>query len=482
MTEKPSNKDKATPQDIPEITLQDLPERLQAAAARAGWTKLMPVQAKSMPYLLAGKDVLVQSHTGSGKTGAFLLPALDRINPNKKSCQVLILVPTRELAKQVAHEAEILAADSGVRTIAVYGGASYGPQIAAFEAGAHLVVGTPGRILDHLLKRNLSLKHLQMLIFDEADRMLSMGFYPDMRAVRSYLPDRHVNTGMFSATFPPRVLRLAQEFLHEPVHLSLSSDHVHVVETEHVFYIVPGMDKDRSLVRIIEVENPESALIFCNTRNKVHYVATVLNRFGYDAAELSSDLSQKARERVLERVRRGELRFLVATDVASRGIDIPALSHVFLYEPPEDAEDYIHRAGRTGRAGAAGTAISLVNQLEARKLRTIAKRYEINMQERSLPGDEDVAAIVSERAIVLLEAKLRDRDKLQIERMKRFGPMIHELIQTDHGLDLLAMLVDDFYHQALHKPLGEPEVQQKAPAKPRRSGRRRSGRKRGTRR
>jgi ATP-dependent RNA helicase DeaD len=246
---------------------------------------------------------------------------------------------------------------------------------------------------------------------------------------------------------------------------------------EHVFYIVPGMDKDRSLVRIIEVENPESALIFCNTRNKVHYVATVLNRFGYDAAELSSDLSQKARERVLDKVRAGKLRFLVATDVASRGIDIPALSHAILYEPPEDAEDYIHRAGRTGRAGAAGTAISLVNQLEARKLRTIASRYKINMQERPLPGDEDVAAIVSERAIVLLEAKLRDRDKLQIERMKRFGPMIQELIQTDHGLDLLAMLVDDFYHDALHKPLGEPEVQQKAKTSPKKkSGRRRSRR------
>ncbi len=463
--------------DLPEITLADLPENLQAAAARAGWDKLMPVQAKSMPYLLAGKDVLVQSHTGSGKTGAFLLPALDRIDPKKKSCQVLIMVPTRELAKQVASEAELLAGDSGVRTVAVYGGASYGPQIAAFKEGAHLVVGTPGRVLDHLLKRNLSLNHLRMLIFDEADRMLSMGFYPDMRAVRGYLPDRPVNTAMFSATFPPRVLRLAQEFLHEPVHLSLSSDHVHVVETEHVFYIVPGMDKDRSLVRIIEVENPESAIIFCNTRNKVHYVATVLNRFGYDAAELSSDLSQKARERVLDKVRAGKLRFLVATDVASRGIDIPALSHAILYEPPEDVEDYIHRAGRTGRAGAAGTAISLVNQLEARKLRTIAARYEINMQERALPGDEDVARIVSERAIALLEAKLRDRDKLQIERMKRFGPMIHELIQTDHGLDLLAMLVDDFYHEALHKPLGEPEVQKKAQPRPKkRSGRRRSGR------
>jgi ATP-dependent RNA helicase DeaD len=461
-----------TNQTLPELTLTDLPQRLQQAAANAGWPQLMPVQAKSMPYLLAGNDLLVQSHTGSGKTGAFILPALERIHPDKKSCQVLILVPTRELAKQVATEASILAGESGIRTIAVYGGASYGPQIAAFEAGAHLVVGTPGRVLDHLLKRNLSLRHLQMLIFDEADRMLSMGFYPDMRAVRGYLPEHHVNTAMFSATFPPRVLRLAHEFLTEPVHLSLSSDHVHVVETEHRFYIVPGMDKDRSLVRIIEVENPESALIFCNTRNKVHYVATVLNRFGYDAAELSSDLSQKARERVLDKVRAGKLRFLVATDVASRGIDIPALSHAILYEPPEDNEDYIHRAGRTGRAGAAGTAISLVNQLEARKLRTIAQRYEINMHEADLPSDEDVAAIVSERATALLEAKLRDRDKLQIERMKRFGPMLQTLIQTEHGQNLLAMLVDDFYHDALHRRAMPQEAQEKAQPRARKSKRR----------
>ena len=461
-------------QDLPPLSLTDLPENLRAAAARAGWTQLTPVQARTLPYLLQGKDVLVQSHTGSGKTGAFLLPALDRIDPQREATQVLILVPTRELARQVAREAEILAGDSGIRTIAVYGGASYGPQIAAFKAGVHLVVGTPGRILDHLLKRNLSLQHLRLLIFDEADRMLSMGFYPDMREVRSYLPNRPVNTAMFSATFPPRVVRLAQEFLHDPIHISLSSDHVHVVDTEHIFYVVPGMDKDRSLVRIIELENPDSAIIFCNTKNKVHYVATVLSRFGYDAAELSSDLSQKAREKVLERVRRGELRFLVATDVASRGIDIPALSHVILYEPPEAPEDYIHRAGRTGRAGAAGVAISLVNQLEARKLRDIARRYHINMTERDLPSDEDVAAVVSERAIVLLEAKLRDRDKLQVERMRRFAPMIQELIQTDHGQDLLAMLVDDFYHQALHSVhTNAAEPQKKTESKPpKRSGRR----------
>ena len=234
----------------------------------------------------------------------------------------------------------------------------------AFRQGAHLVVGTPGRILDHLLKRNLSLKHLQMLVFDEADRMLSMGFYPDMKAVQRYLPSRRIQGCMFSATFPARVMRLAGEFLHEPEFLSLSRDHVHVTDVEHVYYVVPRMDKDRSLVRIIEVENPASALIFCNTKARVHYVTAVLQRFGYDADELSSDLSQKAREKIMARVRKGKLRFLVATDVAARGIDLPDLSHVIIYEPPDDPELYIHRAGRTGRAGGGGVAISLVDVME----------------------------------------------------------------------------------------------------------------------
>ncbi|MEI8132792.1 MAG: DEAD/DEAH box helicase, partial [Leptolinea sp.] len=293
---------------------------------------------------------MIQSRTGSGKTGAYLLPMLDMVNPLQNKTQVLILVPTRELALQVATEAELLGRTTGVRSIAVYGGVGYRAQLDAFKSGAHIVIGTPGRILDHLMRRSLALNDLRFLIFDEADHMLSMGFYPDMRRVKTYLPDHTISTYMFSATFPPQVMRLTSQFLHLPGFINLSSDHIQVTETEHVYYKVPGMDKDRSLVRIIEVENPLSAIIFCNTKVRVEYVATVLQRFGYDADILTSDLSQAAREKVLIRVRRGTLRFLVATDVAARGIDLPDLSHVIQYEPPEDPEAYIHRAGRTGRA------------------------------------------------------------------------------------------------------------------------------------
>jgi ATP-dependent RNA helicase DeaD len=464
---------------LPEVTAADLPVALRQAVTRAGWSELMPVQSRAIPYLLAGRDLMVQSRTGSGKTGAYILPMLDRIDPARATCQALVLAPTRELARQVAGEAEILGGATGMRVAAVYGGVAYGPQLQAFREGAHLVVGTPGRILDHLLKRNLSLKDLNILVFDEADRMLSMGFYPDMRAIQRHLPSRPVQVCMFSATFPSHVRRLAGEFLHRPDFLSLSRDHVHVTDVQHVYYVVPGMDKDRSLVRIIEVEMPPSALIFCNTRVRVNYVTAVLQRFGYDADELSSDLSQEAREKIMARVRKGALRFLVATDVASRGIDLPDLSHVIIYEPPDEPELYIHRAGRTGRAGGGGVAISLVDVVEQMELGRIAKRYGIEMQEWPLPSDEDVETIVAERLTVLLEASLRDRDRLKIERMRRFEPLVRDLIESDEGRTLLAMLLDDRYQQALHAPPPQPPSDQGTSGSP---SERRSPRQRGRRR
>jgi ATP-dependent RNA helicase DeaD len=474
---------------MPRVTIDDLPLPLRQAVSRAGWSELMPVQSRAIPYLLAGRDLMVQSRTGSGKTGAFLLPILDRIDRRQAACQALVLTPTRELARQVAEEAALLAGDTGLHTALVYGGVAYGPQIQAFREGAHLVVGTPGRILDHLLKRNLSLKELRILVFDEADRMLSMGFFPDMRAIQRYLPSRQVQSCMFSATFPAYVRRLADEFLHEPGFLSLSRDHVHVTDVVHGYYIVPRMDKDRSLVRIIEVENPPSALIFCNTRARVDYVTAVLQRFGYDADELSSDLSQQAREKTMARMRNGTLRFLVATDVASRGIDLPDLSHVIIYEPPDEPELYIHRAGRTGRAGGGGVAISLVDVVELMALDRIAKRYGIDLQEWPLPSDQDVEAIVAERLTVLLEARLRDRDRLKVERMQRFEPLVHELIDTEEGRALLTMLLDDHYQEALHPQALLPQGPQPSADGPSRAqgtsvsqGKRRSPHRRGRRR
>ncbi len=458
------NKDIVEPENaLPEVNIEDLPKGLQEAATRAGWTKLMPVQAKTIPYVFAKRDLMTQSRTGSGKTGAFILPILERIDPKEDVCQALVLVPTRELARQVSNEAEMLLGRvTGIRTAAVFGGVKYNPQIQMLRRGAHIVVGTPGRILDHLLRGTLSLKNLKILVFDEADRMLSIGFYPDMKQVREYLPSTPVNGYMFSATFPPHVMRLAGEFLHRPEFLSLSSDQIHVADTEHVYYVVPGMQKDRCLVRIIEIENPVSAIIFCNTKATVHYVSVVLQRFGYDADELSADLSQSARERVLSRVRKGTLRFLVATDVAARGIDIRDLSHVVLYEPPEDPELYIHRAGRTGRRGASGVAISLAAGIEEIKLKEIVGQFGIDLQERPVPSDEDVETIVSQRITTLLEARLRSLDKLQAERMRRFVPLGRSLTESEDESALIAMLLDDYYQKTLHVQPPKPPIYQKS--------------------
>ena len=437
---------------LPEITLSQLSEPITAAMKRAGWEELMPVQARAIPYLLAGRDLMVQSRTGSGKTGVFILPMLDLLDREKAETQALVLVPTRERAKQVAAEAQTLFGDTGIRVAAVYGGVGYGSQIDAFREGAHLVVGTPGRILDHLLKGTLTLNSLRLLVLDEADRMLSMGFYPDMKQVQQYLP-KEIKAYMFSATFPPFVLHLSAEFLDDPELISLSGDQIFVAETEHTYYVVPPMDKDRALVRIIEMDNPTQAIIFCNTRSQVHYVTIVLQRFGYNADELSSDLPQNAREKVMARLRDGSLRFLVATDVAARGIDIPQLPVVIMYEPPEDPEGYIHRAGRTGRAGASGEAISLVSEVEQIDLDRIARKFNLNLIQQVLPQNEDVSAMVTERITALLEAKYRAKDNVERERLRRFQPLAQNLADNEDLNNIIAMLLDEYYQQTLHAPV-----------------------------
>lgn len=458
---------------LPSVQLGDLTDRMQAAVARAGWPSLMPVQSKALAYLMAGQDLMVQSRTGSGKTGAFILPLLERLNLLSATTQALVLTPTRELARQVADEAAMLGRDAGMTVAAIYGGRGYKEQIQALRDGAHVVVGTPGRILDHLSSGRMRFDALRMLVFDEADRMLSMGFYPDMKEIQRYLPEHRVETHMFSATFPPHVMRLARVFMHEPEFLSLSRDHIHVTDVDHIFYTVKGLEKDRTLVKLIEIDNPESAIVFCNTKTRVEYVTVVLRRFGYNADMLTSDLEQNQRERILQRMRDGQLRFLVATDLAARGLDIPELSHVFQYEPPEDPEQYIHRAGRTGRAGASGKAITLVDVLERMRLRRIAQQYSIDFDELTPPTDAEESAVVGARAEVILDAQRRVRDKLKAERMLRFIPLVQQMAQDEDGVTLLAMLVDDVYHRTTHEPPIEikSEMVQKQQAKRRRKRR-----------
>ena len=474
---------------LPEVSLADLPQLLQTACAKAGWNSLMPVQSRALPYLLEGRDLMVQSRTGSGKTGTYLLPLMARLNPAMPAVQALILVPTRELAVQVEQEAKTLFKGSGFTVAAVYGGVGYGKQMDALRQGVSVVVGTPGRVLDHLLRRTLNLDHISALIFDEADRMLSIGFYPDMKEIQRYLPETSIHAMLFSATYPPHVLKLAGEFLTDPQMLSLSTTQIHVAEVQHLYCECKSMEKDRTLIKILEVENPASAIIFCNTKATVHFVTAVLQGFGFNADELSADLSQSRREDVLSRLRKGTIRFLVATDVAARGIDIPELSHEFLYEPPDDRESYIHRAGRTGRAGAAGVVISLVDIMEKMELQRIAKYFKVPLTQHMAPTDEEVAHAVGMRVTALLEARFRQLNGLERERMKRFEPLVQSIAEDPEQRHLLTLLLDDCYQKSLNPtsflPAGTPRKESEGaarPPKPHTGGGRRGPRENGPRR
>lgn len=453
---------------LPEITVDALPPKLKGALDTAGWNDLMAVQKKSIPYTLEGRDLIVQSRTGSGKTGAFLLPLFDIIDPSVAATQALILCPTRELARQIHEEFEKMVGDGpdALRAALVYGGVRYKQQLSAFKQGAHLVIGTPGRILDHLYRNSFSLQDLKVLVFDEADEMLSMGFLPAMKEMRRFLPRKRQSL-MFSATMPPRVRSLAEDFLHEPGFLSLSVGQVSVDAIDHRYYVVDQMDKDRTMARLFEMESPESAIIFVNTKRDVEYLAQFLRNYGFDASEISGDLDQKARERVMDRIRKGELRFLVATDVAARGIDISDLSHVFMFDVPQDPEYFVHRAGRTARAGKTGTNIVLASPAEKTLLLRITRKFGIEIVESEIPTTEDVEKRMAERATTMLETRYRDKSNLERERLNQFVGMIEELATEEP--ELLAMLVDEVYQH-------RNQIQTTTPPEPKKETRNRSAR------
>ncbi|HEU4611252.1 MAG TPA: DEAD/DEAH box helicase, partial [Kofleriaceae bacterium] len=352
-----------------------------------GYFAPTPVQTAVFGPVSAGKDLLVQSRTGTGKTTAFGLPLVNRLVPAHRQPQALILAPTRELALQVARELTQIGKHRGILVEAVYGGAPIGKQIKALKDGVHIIVGTPGRVLDHIGRRTLDCKTISTFVLDECDEMLSMGFLEDIERVTQHLPEKH-QTLLFSATMPDEVTRYSRRHMTAPEQISLSRDSVSVSDIHHAYYIVSGIARSRDLLKIIFAEDPESAIVFCNMRDETTMVAKFLQKQGLDAEPLSSDLSQSERERVMGRMKAKNLRFLVATDVAARGIDISNLSHVINFTVPESPEVYVHRTGRTGRAGKKGTAISLVGPRELGNFRYVRLQYGIKPEERVLPKDD----------------------------------------------------------------------------------------------
>ncbi|HEY1956760.1 MAG TPA: DEAD/DEAH box helicase, partial [Polyangiaceae bacterium] len=319
-------------------------------------------------------------------TASFGMPLVDRvISKNLLKPQALVLVPTRELALQVTREIEAIAKNRGTRLACIYGGASMTKQIDALAGGAQIVVGTPGRVLDHIRRGTFDTSHVKAFVLDESDEMLSMGFAKELHAIADALP-RERQGMLFSATLPPDIVRLAENQLREPEFITLSGDAIGALEVNHFVYVVPGGDKRQALIRMIEVENPESAIVFCNTKDETERTAEALQARGYDAAWLNGDLEQSERERIMQRTREGKLRFLVATDVAARGIDISHLTHVINIDMPDSAEQYVHRTGRTGRAGRTGTAISMIGPKDVGNLYLLRLTYKIRPIEKQLPS------------------------------------------------------------------------------------------------
>ncbi len=334
-----------------------------------------------------GKDLMVQSRTGTGKTTAFGLPTISKLIPAHRQPQALILCPTRELALQVSRELSAVGKNRGIVVETLYGGAPIGKQITALKNGVHIVVGTPGRVLDHIGRRTFDTSAIGTFILDECDEMLSMGFLEDIERVVSHLPDKK-QTLLFSATMPDEVARYSRRHMKNPEIISLSRDTISVSDIHHAYYIVSGIARSRDLLKIIYAEEPESAIIFCNMRDETTMVARFLQKQGLDAEPLSSDLSQNDRERVMNRMKAKNLRFLCATDVAARGIDISNLTHVINYSVPEQPEIYVHRTGRTGRAGKKGTALSMVGPRELGNFRYVRLTFGIKPEERLLPKDD----------------------------------------------------------------------------------------------
>ena len=434
-------------ESLEQWTIDQLPEAIRDAAIDMGWKSLMPVQASAIPYLEAGRDMIVQSRTGSGKTGGFLIPLLMRIEPEDRHAQAIILVPTRELARQVYGELQALGANMNVSGALVYGGVGYKEQLDALHGGAQVIVGTPGRVLDHIGRGSMNLDRLHTLIFDEADEMLSMGFYPDMKQLRRYIPKER-KTWMFSATMPYKVQRLAEEFMVTPGFLSLSAGRETIDTMEHRWYEAPVMDKDQVLIRLIEMEQPDSAIIFCNMKRDVEYVADVLKSRGYNAEMISGDLKQAQREKVMQGIREGRYSLLVATDVAARGIDISDLSHVFIYDLPPDPEMYVHRAGRTARAGNTGVAISFVgNMSEMTSLKKITRAYKIDFVEMETPTEDQVVERIGERLTIILEDELRDLSESEREDAEKLRALANQLLESEDGPKAMAMLLDDLYRE-----------------------------------
>ena len=410
-----------------EISFIDLglTEEILNALNDLGFTKPSPIQSECIPLLLNGEDVLGMAQTGSGKTAAFSIPFLMKVDPELKAPQVLVLAPTRELAIQVAEACTDYAKYmKGVKVVALYGGQRYDVQLRALKQGPQIVVGTPGRLLDHLNRKTLDLSNLQGLVLDEADEMLRMGFIDDVESIMAAIPDDH-QTALFSATMPAPIRRITKRFMHHPQEVQIKSTNQTAPDIDQSYWLVRGVRKNEALIRFLEAEDFDAAIIFVRTKSATLEVADVLEQHGYNSAALNGDMTQQLREQTLDRLRNGRLDILIATDVAARGLDVERISLVINYDITLDSESYVHRIGRTGRAGRAGRAVLFVDSRERRLLRNIEQTIKKSIPEVQLPNKE----LLEQRRL----AKFSQRVAQEIEAadLDNYREILPKLLQSD---------------------------------------------------
>ncbi|QJP74392.1 DEAD/DEAH family ATP-dependent RNA helicase [Enterobacter cloacae] len=395
-----------------------------------GYEKPSPIQAECIPHLLSGRDVLGMAQTGSGKTAAFSLPLLNNIDPDLRAPQILVLAPTRELAVQVAEAmTEFSKHMRGVNVVALYGGQRYDVQLRALRQGPQIVVGTPGRLLDHLKRGTLDLSKLSGLVLDEADEMLRMGFIEDVETIMAQIPEGH-QTALFSATMPEAIRRITRRFMKEPQEVRIQSSVTTRPDISQSYWSVYGMRKNEALVRFLEAEDFDAAIIFVRTKNATLEVAEALERSGYNSAALNGDMNQALREQTLERLKDGRLDILIATDVAARGLDVERISLVVNYDIPMDSESYVHRIGRTGRAGRAGRALLFVENRERRLLRNIERTMKLTIPEAELPNAE----LLGKRRLEKFAAKVQQQ--LESSDLDQYRALLFQIQPVAEGEEL----------------------------------------------
>ncbi len=436
------------------------------AVHEMGCEVMTPIQEQSVPVLLEGKDIIGQAQTGTGKTAAFAIPMIQKINPEIKRPQGIILCPTRELAMQAAEEIRRLSKYMyGVKVLPVYGGQDIGKQIRALSQGVQIIVGTPGRVMDHLRRHTIKTAEVKMIVLDEADEMLDMGFREDIETVLSDMPEEH-QMALFSATMPQAILEIAGTYQQNAVYIRVTPKELTVSAIKQAYYRVAKKDKIRALCRLLDYYQPARSLIFANTKRMVDEIAGRLNELGYEAGALHGDLTQAQRDTVMGQFRKGTCSILTATDVAARGIDVSGVDAVFNYDVPEDIEYYVHRIGRTGRAGRKGRSFTLISGREIFKIRSIEKVCHTTIRERQLPTVEDVIRVKSDRLFAGVMGVIENEDLSKTRKEI-------EIASEKYGfsaLDLAAAL--------MHMNMGETpeEIEEEQPYQERGRGERRRDR------